>query len=861
MSLTAWDIETMRPGRLRLMAALSYYRARLRRRWIQETLAVCGIAAGVSLLYATQVASTSLSGPVKQITGGLVGKSQVQLLARGPARFPESVYDEVVQLPGIVRAAPVLQIPGNVVGPDGHADITYLGADPRVVKLRGSLLQGFSVADAARQETVVLPEPVAKRIGVRVGDDIHVQIAGRTITLPVVVAGRAQIGSLVTTSIALVPLAYLQKLARARGMVTRILVQAEPGKVAAVEHELQQRAAGLPVDVRPSNYETTLFDQATRPWRQSSAIFSVLSALVGWLFAVCAMLVSAAERRGLAREQRELGYPPRATLQTFLLDAAILGGAGVVVGLAVGEAISRHGFESDLGFLSGAFPIGDQRIVTWQSVAIAAAGGLAAALVGVLGPLHGLVRAVLPRSLRMVPRAAPARAPQRLPSWTLLCGCAGLAGAVAITERAPGSAVVGLVLLGISMVLLLPLILGWVVGGLRRFNDRQRTSIAVVLALQQLRSLRWRTRALAITTTGAIAVFGATALQGARENLQAGLDSVVSDLASASPAWVFAPGAGSVFGTSEFPATEAADLRALPAVRSVELYRAGLLDIDGGRAWVIGQPTAASAPVPPTQLLEGDVGSASARIRAGGWAVISHGIAQDRGLHVGDRFELPSPRPLTLRVAAVMTNLGWSGGAVLLNADDYRRAAASDDIAAYHVALRTGVTPDRGRELIAARLGSNSPLLVETAQQRVARQGVASHSGLARLRQIAQLTLLAAVLAMVAAMTALLWQHRPVVADLKLNGLSTRVMWHALIVETAVLLGTGAVAGGLFGLLGQLLCTRGIQVVTGFPVVEGLRLGVAGITVGAVVVASVVAMAVPGYLVAKIQPDWDEPVV
>jgi putative ABC transport system permease protein len=859
VSLSAWDLKTMRPGRLRVSAALAYYFARLRRRWIQELLAVFGIAAGVALLYATQVASSSLTGPVQQITQGLVGRSQLQLLARGAATFPEGTYEQIVRTPGVVRAAPVLQVPGGVEGPNGRTGVTYFGADPRVVKLRGSLLQGFSINDAARQETVVLPRPVARKIGVSVGDDMRVEIAGQSITVPGVVAGRDQIGSLTKTSIALVPLAYLQRLTHTPGRVSRILVQTEPGKVDEVRRRLGAIAARQPADVRPTTYETTLYDRAAKPWKQASVIFSALSALVGWLFAVCALLITAAERRALAREQHELGYPPRATFMTFLLDAAVVGVVGVAVGLVAGEALSRRGFETALGFLAGAFPVADQRVVTWQSVAIATAGGLLAALIGVLGSLPNVVYDILPGPVRgALRRGGRTGTEERSRPLRPIAGVVALAAVAAITIWAPGAAVVGLLALGLSLVLLLPSILDRTVAALAWANERRRSSIPAVLALQQLRSSRWRTRALAITTTGAIAVFGATALQGGRANLQAGLDRTVKELADVAPVWAGASGAGSVFGTTAFPARRTDALAALPAVKAVRLYRAGLLDIDDRRAWLIGQPRGAAHVVPPSQVLEGDAAVADRRVRAGGWVVVSQAIAKDLELHIGDHVTLPTPRPIRLRVAAITTNLGWTAGAMLLNADDFRKAAASADIAAYHVDFRPGVTPGEGRRVVAAGLGRGSPLLVESAADRVTRQGVASHGVLARLRQIAQLTLLAAILAMGAAMTALLWQHRPVVAELKLNGLSTGLMWRALVVETAVLLGTGMLAGGLFGLLGQILCTRGIVVVTGSPVVDGLRLGIAAGTVGAVLAVSVAAIAVPGYAVARVQPDWDE---
>ncbi|HEV7754120.1 MAG TPA: FtsX-like permease family protein [Baekduia sp.] len=858
MSLTAWGLGTTKPGRLRLSSALALYGVRLRKRWVQELLAVLGIAAGVALLYATQVASTSLSGPVQSINQGLVGNSQLQLLSRGSAAFPEQTYELVMALPGVRRAAPALQVPGNLVGRHGERGVTFFGADPRIVKLRGTLLQGFSSSDAAQQETLVLPSPMARAIGAKVGDDVGVELAGRSVTVPVVVAGRDQIGSLVDTSIALVPLAYLQRLAGIGQGVTRILVEARPGEVSNVRRGLQRIAAGH-ADVRPADYESRLFDESAKPTSQASTIFSVLSALVGWLFAVCALLVTATERRKLAVQQHDQGYPPSATLMTLLVDAAVIAIVGVAAGLAAGELLSRRGFESDISFLSGAFPIGDLRIVTWQSIAIAGVGGLLATVVGVLAPVRGVVVASLPRQLRPAlsrttgAEGAPPRPAGRgaLPAL----GAACLAAAVAITIAAPGTAVVGLVLLAIALVTLLPAILAGAVTVLEWINRRgKRSLVAVELALQQLRARQWRTRALAIAATGAIAVFGATALEGARANLQTGLEDVVRGLDAAAAVWATPAGAGSVYGTATFPPSATQALARLPAIRSVGLYRAGLIDIDNRRAWVVGTPRDAEQAIPRHQILEGDMERATSRIRAGGWATVSRALADDLGLHIGQRFTLPARTPTVLRVAAITTNLGWSAGAILMNATDFARSWADDAVAAYHLRVAPGTSAAEARQQVADALGPRSPLRVETAAQRGDRQLTSALKGLSRLRQIAGLTLLAAILAMTAAMTGLLWQHRPIVAGLKLHGLRAGLMWRSLVIETGVLFSTGALAGGMFGLLGQVLCTRGVQVVTGFPVVEGLRLDVASATVGLVVGASLLAVIVPGYMVARVRP-------
>jgi putative ABC transport system permease protein len=754
----------------------------------------------------------------------------------------------------------VLQIPANLVGQAGARDVILLGADPRIVQLRGKLLKGFRSSDVADQETLVIPAPIAKSIGATFGDDVRLQLGGQTVTTPAVVGGRAQLGSLADTSIALVPLAYLQQLAGVGHNVTRILVEARPGQIDRVRDELEALDV-QGVDVRAADYETQLFKAATKPISEASALFSVLSALVGWLFAVCALLVTANQRRQLAVQQYKQGYPRSATLRTLLVDVLVIWLLGATLGLVAGDLMSREGFRSDVSFLSGAFPIGDQRVVTWQSIALAAGGGLVATAFGVLLPVPRVVAGSLPRFVRRVfgGQEGPHRPPSTT-SWTVgwrlpAIGAVALGGAGVVTAFAPGAAIVGLVLLAMALVALMPALLSGTIAALGWFlRNSPRAFPSALLALQRLREPELRTRAIAITTTGAVAVFGATSLQGGRANLQTALDTVVRGLDEVSPIWVAPTGAGSVYGTATFTPGSTRRISAVPGVTSIDLYRGGLLDLAGRRAWTIGVPSDVAVPIPPGQILKGDTRVANERIRSGGWVTLSRAIADDLALHVGQRFTLTSPAPVTLRVAAITTNLGWSGGGVLLNANDFARAWAGAEIAAYHVRLAPGTSAAVARDQIATALGPNRALRVETSQQRQGRQRAAARGALSRLRQIAQLTLLAAVLAVGAAMTGLLWQHRNLVGSLKLHGARTKTMWRSMVTETVVLIGAGALPAGLLGLLGQKLCSRGMEVVTGFPMVQALRVDIAALTVAAVVGSSMVIVAIPGYLVGRVKP-------
>lgn len=841
-----------RSRRLSVTGLLALYIARVRRRWFQELLAILGIAAGVALLYATQVASTSLSRPVKAITMGLVGHSQLEVVGRGGALLPESIYDQLIAVPGVQRAAPALQLPGNVVGRSGEAPVTLFGADPRLVRLRGTLLRGFSSEDAARQQAMALPEPVARSIGVETGDDFRVQLGGRTIVQPAVVAGRRQLGTLVDTSIALAPLSYLQRLAGTGPKVSRVLVEAAPGQVAAVRARLRA-TVGRTADVRSAGYESTLFDQAAKPTTEASAVFSLLSALVGWLFAVCALLVTAGDRRKIAVQQREQGYPPTTTLATLTVDVLVVGLAGTCIGLAAGEMLSRGGFSSDVSFLSGAFPIGDGRVVTWRSIVLAAGGGMLATLLGVMAPVREFVLVRRPGQFRPV-RPSPELSPRVFPQAAAGATC--LVAAVTLGFAVPTAVVVTLALLVIGVVLVLPAAVDAICRVIEHLNHRGGTAASVELALQQLRARRLRARTLAIVTTGAVAVFGAATLDGARRNLEAGLADVVHGLADASPVWATARGAGDVYGTASFAPIDAARLRASANVGAVELYRSALLDVGDRRAWVLGVPPDVAHPVPLHQLLKGDDRAVAAALRRGGAVALSRALADALQVGVGDTVTLPTPKQRPLRVVGITTNLGWSSGAIVVGAADFAQAWALGGASAYFVRPAAGASIADVAAQTRSVLAHAPALRVETAKQRTERQLHAALGGLERLKQIAQLTLLVAILAMTVAMTALLWQHRAFAAALKVHGPRSSLVWRMLIVESAVLFMIGTVVGAAFALPSQLIATHGLQAVTGFPVIAHVQLGTAALSAGLVAGVSLLSVLVPGYVVSRVRPTW-----
>ena len=120
----------------------------------------------------------------------------------------------------------------------------------------------------------------------------------------------------------------------------------------------------------------------------------------------------------------------------------------------------------------------------------------------------------------------------------------------------------------VALLLLLPLLLDLIIAIVARLHGRLETA-STRIAIAELRSPKTRTRSIAIAATGAIAVFGSVAIQGAHANLQRGLDRLVYQLSVTTDVWVVPPGAQSLLATAPFKDTAAATLERLPGVQSV----------------------------------------------------------------------------------------------------------------------------------------------------------------------------------------------------------------------------------------------------------------------------------------------------
>jgi putative ABC transport system permease protein len=833
---------------MRLSSIWHLYRIRLRSRLFQELFAVLGIGVGVALLFSSQVASSSLLSSVAQLSKGIVGRADLQVIARNSTGMTGRRLGEIRATPGVKVAAPLLEANAEAIGPKGSESVELVGADSNLMHLGGRLVSESTLEPFAGIGAIVMPAPLAQRTGVeKFGQELTLQLYGRSVNAPLYEQlRRGQIGTLVSSPIVVAPLTYAQELTGLQGRVSRVLVLSAPGQGSRVRASLERLAAGE-LNVEPTDYDERLFTKAAAASNQSTELFAVISALVGFLFAFNAMLLTVPQRRRLIGEMRQDGYMPWTVVWVLLLDATVLGVAACLLGLVLGDEISAHLFRSVPGYLGSAFTVGTQRIVGARSYIVAASGGMLAAMVAVLSPL----RDILSRD----PSAAGARRMRAARAQTTTIPGIGallsLGAAAAILFGAPQAAVFGMVLMVVGLLMVLPLALAATMAGMSRLAQLLRSATPHLAAMELGAT---GIRGVAIAATGAIAAFGTVAIQGAHGDLLRGLEGAAQDMNASTNVWVSASGSYNLLQTQPFAEQRLSELRALPGVSQVRVYRGSLFDFRERKVWVIAPPPQSEPLLPRSQISSPDPELSEERVRHGGWIVLSQAIAAELHLKVGQSLTLSSPKPTRFRLAGLSTNIGWAPGAIIMNSEDYARAWGSQDASAYEVL--TGPYARLGGVMREVRdiLGPNSGLTVSSAEEHRQRQGQLSREGLARLSQIALLILIGAVLAMVAAMATLVWQRRPRLAKLKLEGFSPGDLWRTVLLESLLLLGCGSAVGALFGLFGQQELDRALSSVINFPVSPSVGVLTALSTFGVLCAAAAIALSLAALAATQVSP-------
>lgn len=836
---------------MRLRTLVFFYGKRLRLHGVQELFAGLGVAAAVALVFAVTVAASSLTSSAANVIRTVAGPADLQLHALSPEGFDERLLKRVNRIPGVAQAAQLLEQTATITTPAGRrAIVTLAGAGGRLALMDG--LAHTLPAGVLEAGGIGLSTATAQQLGIEgdgANERVTVIVRGRANELRVsAVLGREAAGALSQAQTAVMPLRRLQALTGLAHRVTRILIESKPGQRTAVEGALRM-LVGNTVSIAPADQEVTLLGQALKPSNQASTLFAGLAALLGFLFAFNAILLTVPERRAAIADLRLDGTRRKAIIQMVLFQAVCLGVLSSLVGLIGGYVLAREVFQTTPGYLAQAFTLGGNTVIGARPVLLALTGGILATCLASAVPLQDLRRG-RPLDAVYTDTATTDRTPGRRTQHRLFAvALALLVLASLLFALVPSAAIATCVLLALATMLAVPLILSLVLLASEALAMRYQRLTILPLAIESLRARRLRS--LALAATGAVALFGSVALGGAQSDLLRGLHNFAHAYASDGEIWVVNPGY-TPETTSFLPDAYAARIARIPGVTRIQTFQSEFMSMPHRRVVILARPAGAGREVLRTQTVAGDVATAQKRLTETGWVTVSEQIAEEQHAGVGQTIELPTPTgTVPFRIAALTTNFGWPGGAVLMNSADYRRLWATSAPTALAIDLTPGADLAQTQNAILASLGPGSGLEAITAATWRTRFDSLAGEGLAQLQDISTLLIIAAILAMAAALGSSIWQRRVSLAELRLEGTPQRRLRLILLTESVLMLGTGCLAGALGGIYGQFVIDDYLERITGFPVTR-IATAARPIEMFVLVIAIVlVLMSFPGWLAAR----------
>lgn len=638
-------------------------------------VAILTIALGVALGYAVQLINSAAFNEFSAATRSLSGQADLQVRGAQPG-FDESLYPQLADTAGVALASPVLSLDATV--PEQNAPLQILGIDVFRASRIAPDLTGVPSSghpfDTLGDDTIFLSAAAQQWLKVGIGDSIALRSGTSIVHLRVA-------GGLVRTRpgqrLAVMDIAAAQWRFNRVGQLSRVDLQLQRGvDRARFKRDLQARLGDRWV-VAEANDADSRTDRLSRAYRINMNVLALVALFTGAFLVFSTQALGVVRRRAQFAMLRVIGLTRAQLLRQILVEGALLGVLGSVLGLLVGYAMASgalHFFGSDLG--GGYFP-GVQPQVAFEPVATAVflTLGIAVAVLGSLAPALEAARA---RPAAALKAGSEEGALARLATpWPAL---ACLAVAAAFTQLPPlfdapifGYLAVALLLIG--GIALMPRVTAMLFGAASRLSGRRRRAGAAgTLALARLANAPGQASIAMGGVLSSFALIVAMAIMVA--SFRVSVEDWLAHLLSADLYVRVAPNGD----TGGLRPDEQRTLAAVPGIGHAAFARTSHIALDPTRPdiAVLAREIDANDPGATLQM-SGPV------LPPGAWRAdetpvwVSEAMVDLYGYRVGQRVRLPLGHGSgRFVVAGVWRDYVRQTGAIQLRVADYRHLTADD---------------------------------------------------------------------------------------------------------------------------------------------------------------------------------------
>lgn len=777
---------------------------------LRTVVTVVAVSLGVAITLAIDLANASAVASFSNSVNIVASRVNLQVLGIGRG-FDERTLLRVRKAEGVVSASPIIE-DNLVVGlragdPLSGEVLRVLGVDllrPLPRDAGEPVAEGEGTGNLlVNGDGAVISRRVADAYRLHVGSKLRGIAGDRAVSLTVAgIMPRSVVG--VDSSVVFVDIATAQDIFHKVGLLDRIdcVVDDDPAKFAAAVVAVRR---ALPSGVRAIE-PTTRTGEIARMLQSFQLNLSALSAIalvVGMYLIFNTVAIGVVQRRAEIGIVRALGAPRRAVFVVFLIEGALLGLSGSLLGLVAGAALARFSVSAVTRTVQTLYVgVGSGHIV-WDPAIFVKAFLVGVGLAIVAAVVPALEAARVPAALAIASRGFE-RPLANFARNAAVFGCVVLLAAAALAKGPPlgGLPVLGY-LSGAAIIfggsLCVPLAISMVSGAGRR-NLHEATGLLAVVnlgAALRRNSIAVAALAIAIAMVTSVAIlvgsFRQTVVTWADEALIADLFVRPLGPADASAEARFPP---SVIETIQ----RVRGVAAVHALRSVTLpYRGRLIVLyatafDGLIAHDSVQLLGVANPAALLQRIKGTTN-----------ALVSEPFATRFGVRPGDGVALDTPSgPVRFPVAAVFNDYSSDSGIVMIDRPTFVRLFKDDTVNSIAIFAQSGTNLTALRTRV---IRSVLPRRIEIDTNRELRQLVIRifDRTFAITYALYIISLAIALLGVISTLFALVLERRREIGILRYLGLSAAGVRNMILIE-ALLVGTlGGVCGLAIGILLGLL--------------------------------------------------------
>jgi putative ABC transport system permease protein len=755
---------------------------------LQLLLAILGVALGVAMVVSIDLAAKSTHRAFALSMEALTGR-YTHHLTGAPEGLPESLFTQLRVGAGLRQSAPAVE--GYVSLKD--STLQLVGFDVFSERnLRSRFVNAARGDEGLRlltePDTVLLSAVSARRIGVSPGDDLNVVIDSQPHRLKLV--GYAEGGlppDPALEGVMLADIATAQELLGRIGWLDRIdLVLGDDPQM-----EMTVRAL-LPKGVELSSAagRQSATQNMTAAFELNLRAMSLLALLVGSFLIYNTMAFSVLQRRELLASLRVLGATSRQLLSEILLEAALLGLLGGLLGLGLGVLAASallHMVTRTINDIYFVLTVSEFMIDPWVLVY----GALLGVFVAVLAALGPAIEASLTSPIMTRARSGAEGTARKAIPWLAGAGMLSLLAAAALlVVDLPGlvPAIAGVFLLLLGYGLLSPLFL---LGGINLAGRMTALSGGWLLRLA-VRGIgatlsRSGLAIAALTIAVAVSIGVGTMIESFRGSIAEWLDQILqADIYIATP--------GSTPRSSpSLPAGLAERLSSMPGVDRISTGRRVFVPTSQGESELLAlDPPYLDQPGFRFKDIDGK--ALWARFPDLRGILISEPYAQRHQLAVGDRVEIQTGTgPASLPVAGIFFDYRSDQGLIVIHRrlfDELWHDAAHTSLGLY---LKPGADISAVRTELDHRLTDSRQPLTVRSNREIRDVSLETFERTFAITQVLRLLAVGvAFIGIVSALMALQYERRREMAVLRATGLTPLQTGGLVLLQTGFM---GLMAG------------------------------------------------------------------